>query len=84
MKKAVILIPETGNDFSVDTNEVNVITIVNALQVLQKHLCQLLVEQAKKAVGNDPRAQERYLDQLCRAAPQGQNRISGNDIFNSN
>lgn len=58
------MIPESGDNFSIDTNNVNSITIVNALQVLQQIFSQKLVKEAEKAVGPSLKAQEEYLDKL--------------------
>lgn len=95
MNKAIITIPEDGGlgtGPQVDTNGVNPITILNALKVIQKHFSQKLVREAQKAVGNDPKAVEKYLDKMCQAAqtreqsfgkrPDGG--ISGSFILNGN
>jgi hypothetical protein len=84
MNKAIIIIPEDGNNLDVTTNGIHLYTIVNSLHNLQRALCQQLVKQAKNAVGNDPKAQEKYLDNIIRQLDPEKKGPSGNNIINNN
>lgn len=87
MKTAFIIIPENGNNFNVETNGVNPITIINAMKVLTKHFARELVKEAEKAVGDNPKAQEQYLNKLIAACVNNELRddsISGGGLINMN
>lgn len=58
----IIITPDEDNKMQCITGDVSAFEIVDALQVLSKHFATVLVEEAIKAVGNNPKAQEKWLD----------------------
>lgn len=84
MNSAVILIPAEGNNVNLQTNGVNAITILNAMKNLSQILAQELLKDARHAVGDNPAAQEKYLDKLCKAAEKGEDDMRGKDLLNLN
>lgn len=77
MNKAIFLMPDTGNDAELITNGVHMITIIEHLDSLKSGLCQQLVKEAAKIVGENPRDQERYLQSMCDEAHRQQGRSGG-------
>jgi hypothetical protein len=66
MSTAVIKIPEGIDGMDCQSNGVHPIVLVNALDMLTKHYATQMAEMARKAVGNNPRAQEQWLDRLTK------------------
>ncbi len=63
-KTAVIRITPTHPDTQVDVqlNGVSHIEVIEFLQSVNKILARQMVDEARKQVGDDPKAQERWLD----------------------
>jgi hypothetical protein len=63
-KTAVIKITPTHPDLQVDVqlNGVAHIEVIEFLQSVQKILAKQMVDEARKHVGDDPKAQEKWLD----------------------
>lgn len=66
MPEAIIKIPPGINGMDCQTNGVHPIVLINALEILKKHIAAQLVEIARKEVGDDPKQQEQYLDRLTK------------------
>lgn len=71
MRKAVITITpdDPHNQIDCQTGKVSKIEIIESLQALIKGLAQQMVEEARQQVGDDPKAQEKWLD-LQRQKPE--------------
>lgn len=81
MKKAILIMPENGNDADLTTNGVHLVTIIEHLDNLSKGLSQQLVKEATEIVGGDPREQEKYLQKLCDEAHRQQGNINNGMDF---
>lgn len=60
----ITITPDNPTQANVETGEVSAIEILEALKTLSKHFAQVLVEEARKHVGDDPAAQEKWLDSM--------------------
>src|SRR4051794_20335304 len=83
MNKAIITIPANGLNAEVTTNGVNPITIINVLQVLQKHFANEILKEAYKAVGDNLKAQEAYIDRLIKQARIDEIHFDKKELFGS-
>lgn len=66
MNKAIVTIPEGLSGMDITTNGVHPVVMLNGLNMAQKHFARELVAMAREAVGDDPKAQEQWLDRITK------------------
>lgn len=86
---SIILVGEEGIDPVVITNGVHLMTILQSLYNIQNALSEKLRNEARMAVGDNPAAQEKYLEKLIyeyweKPRRKGRGRSGGLNHYNVN